>query len=300
MKQEPFLIVIAVLILFWVFAIFSRGGVGSGPIATPPNPNAEFGVVHEDQSLFSNLFNLPPSPEPSPSPSETPTEQKPTVDEILKNSVYISLANVRTREPDEEYIDITYSSSDPAAPDSITLTGWSIGSVRGESYTLGRGTNLPGISATQDQDRIVLKKGATAHIITGRSPMGVNFKINKCSGYFNENYSFVPGINASCPPPAEEDNTEHLSDSCYNFVRTLYSCTLSIEIPLDLDNTCREHIRSVTGYSQCVSHHKNDMDFYQSDWWVYLNRPDEIWGNFRDVVTLKNERGIVIATQTYQ
>lgn len=299
-------ILLGLVIALFAFGAFSGGFTRTGPLATPPNPNAEFGVEYEKKS-YLDIFrpSRAPSPTPrltpppTPPPSPTPS---PDLDALLKKYVSVSVRNARSRNENQEYIDIIYSRNAPKdAPDTIVLSDWTIGNARGESFLLGSATNLPHLSSIQNQDKLLLAKGGVIHVITGKSPMGINFRANTCASYFSQNYQFTPSISSySCPPPSKEPGQDGFSDTCYLFMKQQSSCKIPKTLPLNLDNQCREYITRTISYNGCIENHRYDTDFYTNDWWVYLNRPTPLWSEIRDTITLKNNRGIVIATVSYQ
>lgn len=289
MEQGTTLLIILVIIIFAV-AAFSYSGAPHSPSANPPNPNAEFGVIHPRNSFFGS-----PSPAPTPTPSTPPTP--PARLELLAKYITLSQRNAKQRDPKTEYIQITYSSS--ATLGAIDFTDWTISNSRGESYRIGQYTKLLGSTSIPNQDRLVVQKGAHINIITGSSPRGENFEANKCVAYFTQSYSFTPSLSYSCPPPNKEAGQEILNDACYLYVKNLSSCRTPSTLPINLNNQCRDYIASVASYASCVKLHKNDSDFYKNDYWIYLNRPTEAWSNVRESIVLRNEKGEVVKTITY-
>ncbi len=297
MDENVLFLAILVIALF-ALAIFYNVGGSSSPLAVPPNPNAEFGVVRRETSFFraSPPTTDRPNDTRTPSPSQTPLPKE-LEEERLKKAFSISARNVRSRKPDEEYIQISYS---PSTDGPVNISGWKISNSRGEEYKIGRVTNFPGLSSNTDQDQLVLTKGARVNIITGRSPRGENFRLNKCAEYFKQYDTFVPGFSVNCPSPSREPGQDALTDRCFQYVRGLSSCRIPTTLPLDLDNQCREWIQENASYSACIDTHRQDTDFFENEWYVYLNRPEHIWSDVRDTIYLTNDRGTVIATQSYQ
>ncbi len=285
------LMLAALVIIVVAVASFSSGSVRQGPLANPPNPNAEFGVVKERTSFFSLPGSDGPAPKTSPSPPP-PTQPQP-----LSKFLTISQGTARTREPNKEYVDISYSSS---AQNPVNVSDWTISNSRGEDYRLGRATNLPGVSDTQNIDSILLQKGTVLHIVTGQSPLGISFRANRCTGYFRQFHSFTPPLSGSCPAPNREPGQDSFSDTCYQYFRSLSSCIIPRNLPLNLDNECRDYIAKTVNYNGCLQNHRYDQDFYSKEWWIYLNRPTQIWSDVRDSIILRDESGNAVATYTYQ
>lgn len=293
-----FLLAILVIALFALTIFYNVGGHTS-PLSAPPNPNAEFGIVRRDKSFFRASPRTTDGPRatrtPSPSPSPLPKELG---EELLKKAFSISARNARSRKPDEEYVQISYN---PKSDEPINISNWKISNSRGAEYKIGQVTNFPGLSSITNQDQlVVLTKGSRVNIVTGRSPRGENFRLNKCAEYFKQYDTFVPSFSVSCPSPSREPGQDALSDRCFQYVRGLSSCRIPATLPLDLNNQCRGWIQENASYSACIDAHRQDKDFFKNEWYVYLNRPDQIWSDVRDTIYLTNERGTVIATQSYQ
>lgn len=306
MDQQSFLLWLLVVVVLAVAAFSAdsivqfgdlRGG-RSGPRADPPNPDAEFGVIRESSRRERRRPTAPPPPPREP--EARPEDEKISTEELLSRNIRISRGGARSRKPDEEYVEISYSSRAPKnAPDVVNVSNWVIGNDRGDSFRLGQATALPGLSPTGNQDQLLLKKGGRVFVVTGRGPLGYNFRTNKCIGYFTQFHSFTPRIPSDCPAPSRERGQEALSDRCFTFIKRLPSCRMPTSLPLDINNQCREYINSTLSYNGCLNNHRLDADFFKNDWWVYLGRPDELWSDIRETITLRNEKGIKIATLAY-
>ncbi len=288
MNQDLLLLAIIIVGFVAVASFTTLGGGIQRTVITTPNDKAEFGVIRIQQSTIRStradrVINPPP-----------PVAHQ----DILARSFSLSMRSAKSRNINEEYVDITYSTSKDAPP--VDITDWTIGDNKGESYKLGGISNLPGVLPTYNQDRLVLRGPIRIHAITGRSPIGENFRLNKCATYFSQYKKFVPNISGSCPSPSREPGQDGLSDSCYKYVKTLSACRIPTDIPLFLDNTCREFIQRNASYDACVKLHKNDSDFYGDEYWVYLNRPEHIWSDVRDSVILKDAQGSVVKSISYQ
>jgi hypothetical protein len=295
MNQDVLLLAVIVIGLIAVAHFTTIGGGVSGGIITPLNPKAEFGVIRMQESVLrgprGNGNTPPPSHTVTPPPPTTPQD-------ILARSFALSTRNAKSRNINEEYVEIIYTPAKNAAP--IDISDWMMGDSKGESYKLGSISLLPGISSITNQDRLVLKNSARIHVVTGRSPIGENFRLNKCAPYLSQYKTFTPRITDSCPSPSKEPGQDALGDTCYKYIKTLSACRIPTNIPLFLDNTCREFIQKNASYDACVKNHKNDTDFYGDEYWVYLNRPEHIWSDVRDSVILKDARGSVVKSISYQ
>jgi hypothetical protein len=125
-----------------------------------------------------------------------------------------------------------------------------------------------------------------------------------CTEYFEQFQDYTPSLQSDCPDPEEEalknpqktaGNTE-----CIDFIDRLRSCELYTQtIPGSLGASCQSFIQNDLSYNGCVTAHRNDPDFYQNEWRVFLNRQQELWGNTHDQVRLLDENGNLIASVSY-
>ena len=165
---------------------------------------------------------------------------------------------------------------------------------------------------------IALAPGARLVLTTGRMPnsnpysINANFLTNKCSGYLDTlpQYRFTPALRRSCPSPAKDPGVSNLDRECYDFVSYLSSChTPKVEHDADgyefidnisgLPSSCRAFLEDHFNYNSCVKWHEQDIDFYGTEWRVYLNRSWELWGPNREHITLYDQSGKIVAERSY-
>ncbi len=291
-EASVFLLVLVVIIL--ALAVFSYQGaaVGIPPYANPPNPNAEFGVIHDRRTGSGGSGRVEPYVNPPPPPPPPVLLERL---ETLRKNFKVSISGAKSRDVKGEYVDIIYSGDE-----RLNISGWRIGNSRGAGFQLGHTTNLPGLTPIGNQDQLVATKGARIHVVTARSPIGSNFRANKCVAYFTQFNAFRPSLPGPCPSPSREPGVDALSDKCFSYVRgNLNSCKTPLSLPFDLGNECRDFISRVATYDYCITNHRYDTDFYKNEWWTYLNREDPLWSDIRDVITLTDESGNVITTTSY-
>ncbi|MSR76083.1 MAG: hypothetical protein EXS68_00650 [Candidatus Ryanbacteria bacterium] len=295
MNQDVLLLAVVVIGLLAVAHFTTLGGGIAGGVITPLNPKAEFGVIRMQESILRGPRG---STGTTPPPTITLTPPPAVPQDILARSFALSTRNAKSRNINEEYVEIVYAPTKNAAP--VDISDWMIADSKGESYKLGGISLIPGISSLYNQDRLILRGSARIHVVTGRSPLGENFRLNKCAPYFSQYKTFTPRISDSCPSPSREPGQDSLSDTCYQYIKTISACRIPTNIPFFLDNTCREFIQKNASYDACVKNHKSDTDFYGDEYWVYLNRPEHIWSDIRDSVILKDARGSVVKAISYQ
>lgn len=202
--------------------------------------------------------------------------------------------------PADEFI-ILKASAGNASP--IRITGWRIKSpLTGEGVEIPKGTYLPETNTVNTEEPIYLNTGDTAIITSGRSPIGVSFRTNKCTGYFGQFQSFNPYIDRLCPYPAQELRHKkegvQFESACLDYIDQLPRCTLALDVN-GLSDNCQKFLADNINYRACVDHHRNESDFYQKEWRVYLRREQELFRERREVIQLVDESGYTVDAATY-
>ncbi len=155
------------------------------------------------------------------------------------------------------------------------------------------------IGSEENGKPIVLKTREAAYILTGKSTRGANFKVNKCSGYFNQFHQFVPSINARCPNISELPEVSSFDDDCFAFLPQVPSCQMPTSLPTNLSGSCQQFIQQHASYQGCVNDHKNDNNFDQREWRIFLNRTVEMWALRNEVIKLVDQAGNIIFEASY-
>ncbi len=214
--------------------------------------------------------------------------------------VRLTASSVRTTDPEREYVKLTARHK---IPEGINISNWYL-----ESYVTEERAALPQGDRVIDEWRrpvledIYLLPSETAYVLTGDSPMDVSFHENMCTGYLNEEYTFYPSVQNSCPRPLDEmerfadialDN-----DTCYDYVERIKKCTLVEDDDFDeadLNGACRRFIESTFNYNDCVRKHRYDPFFDNVGYWhIYLGRNDELWRYEREIIRLMDEYDRVV------
>jgi len=222
---------------------------------------------------------------------------------VYENKVSIekSRSGVRKTTAREEYITLRASGNNEA---SINITGWQLEStITGKKRTIGKASYLPNSGGVNAETALLLAPGDRVVVATGRSPIGSSFRINKCTGYFEQFQDFEPRLSRVCPRPDDEledfGTVSFTDDSCYEYVDRIPRCTMVIkETPL-LSPACFNFINANIHYSGCVTNHRNDADFFKSEWRVYLGRDVEQWRQKREVIRLLDRNGKIVDVYTY-
>ena len=192
----------------------------------------------------------------------------------------------------------------PGNTEKIDITGLRVESaLSGSEATVGTGAYLPFTGQSKTDEHIFLAPGETAIVLTRRSPLGLSFKLNKCSGYLQQFQQFIPSLPSSCPAPRDEvyraNNWRDLDETCFDYIDTLPSCQRFVNAPSYLAPVCQKHITENINYTSCVAFHKNEPDFYYPEWRVYLGRDAGLWRTKREILRFIDANVKVIQTQAY-
>lgn len=180
--------------------------------------------------------------------------------------------------------------------ENISITGLSVENSKGEKFIIPRGFSLPGFEVVAG-DIIILKPGERAVITVGKQEKNMDFRLNKCVGYFEEQSSFVPSLLSYCP---RQDTRKLLSlpDSCIKTIESTPSCR-TIPTSNLIGSACTDYISAHLNYAGCVRDYRADQDFYGSEWRVWMQRSTEFFRNTHDLITLKDQEGKVVSEYGY-
>jgi len=202
----------------------------------------------------------------------------------------------RQSDPQKEYVEIRASSQNDKP---LRITGWTLVGKNGLDIKIGQGAYLAYSAQVNPQEDIFLKPGERAIVVAGESPIGTNFRLNKCTGYFEQFQDFEPSLPKDCPEPEDENLPSNLNDQCLDYLERLPRCEMLISIPPGLSIACQNYINDKINYKTCVEVHKDDADFYKSEWRVYLGRKEQLWKKERETIILEDENGRIIDWKSY-
>lgn len=230
------------------------------------------------------------TPAPAGSPASLP-------ESAYKNKAFLYAGyNAQQSDPQKEYVEIQASSQNVQP---LHITGWALVGKNGLDIKIGQGAYLAYSAQVNPQEDIFLKPGEKVIIVAGESPIGTNFRLNKCTGYFEQFQDFYPSLPKDCPEPKNEDLPSNLNDQCLNYLERLPRCEMQISIPPGLSFNCQTYINDKINYKTCVELYKNDSDFYKPEWRIYLGRKEQLWKTERETIILKDENGKIIDWKSY-
>lgn len=266
-----------------------ESGEASGNANVDTTGNAS---VQPKTSVFDSFFGYRPgvgyASDPSPSPYAA--------------HVRLDSSGATAQDSQKEYVTIRVSSS---LQNSITITGWALqSSTNITKVVIGSAASIPALGNMNTETPITLGAYGTVHVTTGRSPNGTSFRLNECTGYFEQFQDFSPSLPMECPRPRDEmflfpEKTAG-NATCESFINTLRQCSLTVtEIPVNIGSSCQDFVLNNLSYSGCVAKHRSDPDFYRNEWRVFLGRDQELWNNNHDRILLLDENGKLVAAVSY-
>lgn len=217
-----------------------------------------------------------------------------------------SISGVYTNDPNEEYI---YLYTNLNSNEILNITGWYLKSeVTGYYAMIGKVALLP-FPFTHTESDIILSQEDRVVLSKGFSPIGISFRTNKCTGYFEENRNFSPSLSLECPLPRDEKLPKFSSDydrndECIDIIERMPRCvTYGTEFTRDLPDTvsesCKTYITTQINYNICVARHFGDTDFPGSEYRVFLNKFGPLWREKREKINLHDISGLIVDTISF-
>ncbi|MCW9054914.1 MAG: hypothetical protein OQJ98_02985 [Candidatus Pacebacteria bacterium] len=213
-----------------------------------------------------------------------------------------STGGMKNTSPEEEYLvlNTSYKLGDP-----ISITGWELQSMTtNKAAVIGQATQVSTSGNINIESSVVISAHDRLYITTGQPPTGYSFRVNKCSGYFEQFQDFTPTLSKQCPYAKDElmfaDDDPYLFGSeCLNYIERLPRCIMPLEaLPIGFPNSCALFITEKINYNTCVKNHRDDADFLEDEWRIFLKQSDELWED-RDIIRLLDENGKVVDVFSY-
>lgn len=184
---------------------------------------------------------------------------------------------------------------------SVSLAGWSLRSREtGQGAVLPAAAEVPSSGNVNTLAAVSLAPGQQAIVSSGRSPVGVSFRENLCTGYFEERQDFKPALPQSCPTPYQELTrfAQGYSEQCAAYIRSFAYCGTDSD-ERSPGGSCEAFAEEYLNYNGCVDAHAQDSNFAGTTWRIFLGSGDELWRNNRDVIDLIDANGTVVDSLSY-
>ncbi len=194
-------------------------------------------------------------------------------------------------------------SSNLSKDEKVNITGWKIKSNTGKEIIIPDAVNLYDLSSFLFNSDIVVSANSYVSIYSNASAVNRNLRLNKCIGYLENDYDFVPQLPRNCPSlSSPRSSMQYLSGACQSYLFSLGNCQLpdvSFHNSLpgnDYGNACRAFLNNIN-YNSCIKEHRNDPDFYLNDWRVWVNK--NILDIQYDAVKLFDSQGLLVDQRVY-
>jgi hypothetical protein len=227
----------------------------------------------------------------------------------FRGEVTLERSHARAEEPQREYLELRHSRGGER---SATITGWTLTSpITGRSVTIGEAARIPLLGRVNVMGPVLLSSGERAYLLTGRSPNGISFLLNRCIGYFEQFQNFTPSLPRECPrikdeplppshrPEARAYGASSLEDACLDYIERVGECTVPVSIPPTLSGACQEFVVETANYGACVDRHRSDERFFKDEWRLYFGRDEELWKEKREVIELRDSDGKLVDVVVY-
>ncbi|PIR40229.1 MAG: hypothetical protein COV33_00855 [Candidatus Zambryskibacteria bacterium CG10_big_fil_rev_8_21_14_0_10_34_34] len=217
-----------------------------------------------------------------------------------------NISGLRQTNPDKEYISL---STNIDKNEAIKITGWFLKSeVTGYYMIIGKAALLP-FPFTKTESDVILNRDDKVYLIKGFSPIGISFRTNKCTGYFEENRTFTPSLPKQCPRAKNENlptfsNVYDRNDECIKLIERIPRCTTKgnefiRDLPDTISLACKNYITTQINYNTCVATHLGDTDFPGNQYRIYLNKFGPFWRTTHDTINLHDENGLIVDSISY-
>lgn len=214
-----------------------------------------------------------------------------------------NISGLRQSDPSREYF---YLSTNLDNNETVNISGWYLKSeVTGYGAIIGQASLLP-FPFNKSESDIILQKGDRVYVVKGFSPIGISFRTNKCTGYFEEDRTFVPSLPQQCPRIKDENlptfsTNRDLNDRCLEIIDRIPRCQTRDSwyihnLEDDIINSCKDYIREQVNYNTCVALHIGDLDFPDDQYRVYLNKFGPLWRERSDTINLHDQNDLIVDT----
>ncbi len=204
-------------------------------------------------------------------------------------------------DPSQEYIEVQ---ANYANQDQINISGWRIQSLKtGRTAVIGTAVETPLTGSGGLPGAVVLRPGERAVVTSGRSPIGVSFRANKCSGYLAQFQTFTPALVPQCPAMMEElfaaGGALANENTCIQAASRIAPCKTLTAPPSGVSASCSAFLTRMSSYNSCVERHRSDFDFRLNEWRVFEGNTTELWAGTGDTLVLLDQRGQLVSSASY-
>lgn len=185
---------------------------------------------------------------------------------------------------------------------SVDITGWVVRANLGGSIEVPRAVSEFSPYGLNPEGNIILSPGDYVRMYSWKSANGRNFRLNKCTGFLNQQYNFSPALPNDCPSIAQDKRIITFTGACQDFLKSLPSC--KTPTPNDLnrftgvnDVECRKIADQYT-YGSCYDTNRTKIDFLSHEWRTWLGGAMQ-FDPKHDRLILFDKQGLLVDEYVY-
>ena len=305
---------IFILILLFIFVGFSYGPFKNAKLNNSNGvggASSSFGKTNENLGPISNKETAEEIKNAEANIKKLEENLAKQIEEKKRSPFYgkvqmSHISGLGNQDPNKEYVSL---STNLDKKETVNITGWYLKSeVTGYYTTIGKATLLP-FPFTKADSSVILQQRDRVIVTKGFSPIGISFRTNKCTGYFEENRTFYPGLSKKCPQLIDEKLPQFSSvydrnDECLEIIENIPRCTTKgSSFIRDLSDTvpesCKPYITTRINYNSCVALHFGDTDFPGNEYRLFLNKFGPLWRERSDKIILHDQNGLIVDSISY-
>jgi hypothetical protein len=186
---------------------------------------------------------------------------------------------------------------------TVDVTGWTVRTNKGQVARISSAVSVYEPSGSSAESDILLKANEYVTVYAEQtSPVGKNFRLNRCTGYLNSSYTFNPKLPSNCPAMYERSEIVGLSGECQSFILSFGGCKVPTSAQLNQYSTldggaCRSFLNRF-GYGSCFSKYSATVGFLSTEWRVWL-RDYVNFDPLHDRILLYDRSGLLVDEYTY-
>lgn len=190
--------------------------------------------------------------------------------------------------------------SDYSLKNGIDVSGWHMKGNKGDFLIPQAVNNFDPVSFGRLGD-ITVGANNYIYIYGVSSPMGLNFRLNKCTGYLNNFYKFDPPLPNNCPS-VDRKEIASFSGNCQNLITSLGTCRIPADKDLNSptvlnDSACRAYLDKLN-YRGCYERNYVVSNFLSNEWRVWLGK-NIPFDSEHDRLWLFDREGLLVDEYTY-
>ena len=182
----------------------------------------------------------------------------------------------------------------------ISITGWYMKNGNGDIIQIPQAVADYAVY-TKQNGNITLESGGSLTIYNTRSPVGNNFRINKCTGYLNNEFDFSPELPKNCPR-VDWGSITNLSSNCQTYISRAPTCHIPTPEEKNSLSGAKDAgcggILSKMNYNGCYTEYKSIKDFFSKEWRAWVNQT-VFFNSQHDRLLLFDPQGLLVDEYSY-